>query len=43
MAHSHTSGRPRSRAFLEFLASMFPEKTSPIATPGEAPGRIIIP
>ena len=43
MAHSRTSGRPRSRAFLEFLAGMFPEKTSPIAAPGDAPSRIIIP
>jgi hypothetical protein len=43
MAHARTSGRPRSRAFLEFLAGMFPDNTSPIATPGEAPSRIIIP
>ena len=43
MAYSRTSGRPRSRAFLEFLAGMFPEKTSSIAAPGEAPSRIIIP
>jgi hypothetical protein len=43
MAHSHTSGRPRSGAFLEFVSGMFPEKSSPIATPGEAPSRIIIP
>jgi hypothetical protein len=43
MAHSRTSGRPRSRAFLDFLAGMFPDKTSPLATPGEQPSRIIIP
>lgn len=43
MAHTRTSGRPRSRAFLGFLAGMFPEKTSPLATPDDQPSRIIIP
>jgi len=44
MAHTHTSGRPRSRAFLDFLFGMFPEKAQPaITTPGDPASRIIIP
>jgi hypothetical protein len=30
-AWSRTSGRPRSRAFLDFLAERFPEKNSLVA------------
>ncbi len=43
MAHARTSGRPRSRAFLEVLFGMFPEKTSAIATPGDPASRLIVP
>ena len=44
MAYTHTSGRPRSHAFLDFLFGMFPEKAAPaIATPGDPASRIIIP
>ena len=31
MAHGRTSGRPRSRAFIDFLFSQFPEKTGVVA------------
>jgi hypothetical protein len=44
MAHSRTSGRPRSRAFLDFLFLQFPEKpTSPLAAPEDTGNRIIVP
>lgn len=43
MAHGRTSGRPKSRAFVDFLFAQFPEKTSAIATPEEAGSRIITP
>lgn len=43
VAHSRTSGRPKSRAFLDSLFAQFPEKQSAIASPAEAGGRIIIP
>jgi len=42
MAVSRTSGRPKSRAFVDFLFQQFPEKQSAIATPEEA-SRIIVP
>jgi len=32
MAHGRTSGRPKSRAFVDFLFAQFPEKQSAIAT-----------
>jgi hypothetical protein len=41
-AYSHTSGRPRSRAFLDVLAERFPEKSA-IAEPQQAGSRIIMP
>jgi hypothetical protein len=41
-AYSRTSGRPRSRAFLDFLAERFPEKSA-IAEPQHTGGRIIVP
>jgi hypothetical protein len=40
MAHGRTSGRPKSRAFVDFLFQQFPEKT---AAAGEAGSRIIVP
>ena len=43
MAHGRTSGRPKSRAFVDFLASQFPEKQSVIASPQDAASRIIVP
>jgi hypothetical protein len=43
MAHGRTSGRPKSRAFIDFLLAQFPESKSPIATPQEAGSRIITP
>jgi len=43
MAQGRTTGRPRSRAFIDFLFSQFPEKTSVIESPAEAGSRIVIP
>jgi hypothetical protein len=42
MAVTRTSGRPRSRAFVDFLLQQFPEQESPIATADEG-SRIILP
>jgi len=42
MGLTRTSGRPRSRAFVDFLLAQFPERESPIAAPNEA-SRIIVP
>ena len=44
MGHARTSGRPKSRAFVDFVLAQFqPEKQSALATPAEAGSRIIIP
>ena len=43
LAHGRTSGRTRSRAFVEFLSAQFPEKESAVLTPQEAGSRIILP
>jgi hypothetical protein len=43
MGLGRTSGRPKSRAFIDFLFAQFPEKQSPIATPDEPASRIIVP
>jgi hypothetical protein len=43
LAHGRTSGRPKSRAFIDFLSAQFPEKQSGVATPQEAGSRIIVP
>ena len=43
LAQGRTSGRPRSRAFVEFLFAQFPEKESAVVTPQEAASRIIVP
>ncbi|HKS76739.1 MAG TPA: hypothetical protein VJQ82_26220 [Terriglobales bacterium] len=43
LGHSRTSGRPKSRAFLEFLFAQFPEKDSLIASPEEAGSKLIVP
>jgi hypothetical protein len=42
MALTRTSGRPKSRAFVDFLFQQFPEQQSAIAAPDEA-SRIIVP
>ena len=43
LAHGRTLGRPKSRAFVEFLFAQFPEKESAVVTPQEAGSRIILP
>ena len=43
LAHGRTSGRPKSRAFVEFLFAQFPENESAVVTPQDAGGRIILP
>ena len=43
MGLARTSGRPKSRAFLDLLFAQFPEKQSAIASPEEAGSRIIVP
>jgi hypothetical protein len=43
MGLGRTSGRPKSRAFVDFLFAQFPEKNSAIAGPDEAGSRIVIP
>jgi len=43
MGLGRTSGRPKSRAFIDFLFAQFPEKHSAIAGPEEAGRRIVIP
>ena len=42
MAHTRTSGRPKSRAFVDFLFRQFPEQQSAIAAADEG-SRIIVP
>jgi hypothetical protein len=43
LAHGRTSGRPKSRAFVEFLFAQFPEKESAVVDPQASAGRIILP
>ena len=43
LGHGRTSGRPKSRAFIDFLLAQFPEKQSAVVTPQEAGSRIIVP
>ena len=43
MAYGRTSGRPKSRAYVDFLFAQFPEKQSAIAAPEEAGSRLIVP
>ena len=42
MTYGRTSGRPKSRAFVDFLLAQFPEKPEGIAAP-ETAGSIVIP
>lgn len=43
LAHGRTSGRPKSRAFAEFLFAQFPERESSLLAPQEAGSGIIVP
>jgi len=43
LCNGRTSGRPKSRAFVEFLFAQFPEKESAVVTPQEVGSRIILP
>jgi hypothetical protein len=43
LAYGRTSGRPKSRAFIDFLYAQFPEQQSAVLTPQEAGSRIIVP
>ncbi|MGC2326852.1 MAG: hypothetical protein WA604_09090, partial [Candidatus Sulfotelmatobacter sp.] len=43
LGYGRTSGRPKARAFAEFLLAQFPEKESSVITPQEAGSRIIVP
>jgi hypothetical protein len=43
LAHGRTSGRPKSRALIDFLSSQFPEKEPAILAPQDAGSRLIIP
>ncbi|MGA6985908.1 MAG: hypothetical protein WBZ01_07645 [Terriglobales bacterium] len=42
MGSARTSGRPKSRAFIDFLFAQFPEKSA-VVGPEEASSRIVIP
>ncbi len=43
LAHGRTSGRPKSRAFVEFLFAQFPENEAAVLAPQEEGSRIILP
>jgi hypothetical protein len=43
LAYGRTSGRPKSRALVEFLFAQFPEKESAVVTAQESGSRIILP
>lgn len=43
MAHGRTSGRPKSRAFIDFVVAQFPEKKGVIAASEDTGSRIITP
>ena len=43
LAHGRTSGRPKSRAFIDFLRAQFPEQETSVLTAQDAGGRIIVP
>jgi hypothetical protein len=43
MAHGRSSGRPKSRAFIDFLFAQFPEKKSVIVSADDASSRIVTP
>jgi hypothetical protein len=43
MGHARTTGRPKSRAFIEFLFAQFPDKPAVAAAGEETGSRIILP
>jgi hypothetical protein len=43
LANGRTSGRPKSRAFVEFLFAQFPEKETAVMAPQATGSRIILP
>jgi len=43
LGHGRTSGRPKSRAFVDFLFAQFPEKQSTVVGPQDSASRIILP
>jgi hypothetical protein len=43
LGEGRSSGRPKSRAFIDFLLAQFPEKQPSVVTPQEAGSRIIVP
>jgi len=43
LGHGRTSGRPKSRAFIDFLLAQFPEKQTSVVRPQEAGSRITVP
>jgi hypothetical protein len=43
MAYARTSGRPKSRAFIDFLFAQFPGKDSSLVAPQEAGSSIVVP
>lgn len=43
LGYGRTSGRPKSRAFIDFLFAQFPERQSAVIAPQEAGSRIIVP
>jgi hypothetical protein len=43
LAHGRTSGRPKSRAFVDFLFAQFPENESAVGVPAQVGNRIILP
>ena len=43
LAYGRTSGRPKSRAFVDFLFAQFPEKESKVVGAQEVGSRIIVP
>ena len=43
LGHARTSGRPKSRAFVDFIRAQFPGKQSVPAAPTESASRLIIP
>jgi hypothetical protein len=43
LAHGRTSGRPKSRAFIDFLRAQFPEQQASVLAPPDAASRIIVP
>lgn len=43
MAYARTSGRPKSRAFVDFLMEQFPQQEAAIADPAKSGGSLILP